>query len=69
MDAENQNSFPYKLYEMLEFATCSPSLSNSAVSWNRDGRSFVIADPVEFMQRVAPKYFKLTMFRSFVSEK
>ena len=48
--------FPSRLYAMLENAA---DLSHSsAVSWNPDGRSFV----------VVPGHFKLAQFRSFVSE-
>ena len=48
--------FPSRLYAMLDDAA---NLSHSsAVSWNPDGRSFV----------VVPAHFKLAQFRSFVSE-
>jgi len=48
---ERRISFPFKLYAMLEYA--ADSLYSSAVSWNPDGRSFV----------VVPGHFKLH-FRS-----
>ncbi|KAL7536443.1 hypothetical protein ACHAXR_007159 [Thalassiosira sp. AJA248-18] len=57
--------FPFNLYELLKYASISYS---SVISWNPDGRSFVIHDPDSFMRTVAPKYFKQTRFRSFTRQ-
>ena len=57
--------FPYKLYDMLEYAADSEFFY--AVSWSEDGISFAIHDKDEFMMFVVPKFFKQTKFRSFVS--
>lgn len=57
--------FPYKLYDMLEYAADSEFFY--AVSWSEDGTSFAIHDKDEFMMHVVPLFFKQTKFRSFVS--
>ena len=62
---ERNLPFPFKLYAMLEHA--ADSSYSSAVSWNADGRSFVIHDTDTFMRKVVPRNFKLLKFRSFVS--
>lgn len=58
-------TFPYKLYEMLEYACDSES--NSACSWTADGGAFVIVDRDVMMEELVPKFFRQTKFRSFVS--
>lgn len=57
--------FPYKLYDMLEYAADSEFFY--AVSWSEDGKSFAIHDKDELMMHVVPMFFKQTKFRSFVS--
>ena len=57
--------FPYKLYDMLEYAADSEFFYS--VSWSEDGTSFAIHDKDEFMMHVVPLFFKQTKFRSFVS--
>lgn len=59
----NREQFPTKLYEMLENVE-SLGLSH-AVSWLPDGRSFKVKRPAEFMDLVAPRFFKFTQYRSF----
>lgn len=58
-------TFPYKLYEMLEYACDSES--NAACSWTADGSAFVIVDRDVMMEELVPKFFRQTKFRSFVS--
>ena len=62
---EHQITFPYKLYEMLEYACDSES--NSACSWSADGNAFVIINRNVMMKELVPKFFRQTKFRSFVS--
>ena len=57
--------FPYKLYEMIEYA-CNSEFSSS-LSWSADGRYFIIDDKEIMMDNLAPKFFKQTQYRSFVS--
>lgn len=57
--------FPYKLYEMIEYA--SNSEFSSSLSWSADGTCFIIYDKDAMMDNLAPKFFKLTQYRSFVS--
>ena len=59
----NREHFPTKLYEMLEIVE-SLGLSH-AVSWLPDGRSFKVKNPAQFMDLVAPLFFKFTQYRSF----
>ena len=59
----NREQFPTKLYKMLEIVE-SLGLSH-AVSWLPDGRSFKVKNPAQFMDLVAPQFFKFTQYRSF----
>lgn len=54
--------FPWKLHEMLERVADEFS---SVVSWQPHGRSFMVHNPDEFVQRVMPIYFNQTKFASF----
>ena len=62
---EPPHTFPFKLYEMLEYA-CDSEFSSS-LSWSADGSTFVIHDKDVMMDDLAPMFFKQTKFRSFVS--
>lgn len=62
---EQQQHYPFKLYEMIEYA-CDSKFS-SALSWSADGSYFIIHDKEVMMNDLAPKFFKQTQFRSFVS--
>ena len=58
-------TFPFKLYEMLEYA-CDSEFSSS-LSWLADGSAFIIRNKDVMMNDLAPMFFKQTQFRSFVS--
>ena len=58
--------FPFRLYDMLKYAAADDDL-HSIVSWSADGLSFSIHQKDIFIERIVPKYFKITKFRSFVS--
>ena len=62
---QHQQTFPFKLYEMLEYA-CDSEFANS-LFWSPDGSAFIIQDKDVMMGNLAPKFFKQTKFRSFVS--
>ena len=64
-DTKEQITFPYKLYEMLEYACDSDC--NSACTWSADGSAFVIINRNVMMKELVPKFFRQTKFRSFVS--
>ena len=65
MKEQQQQTFPFKLYEMLEYA-CDSEFSTS-LSWLADGSAFIIRDKHVMMNDLAPMFFKQTQFRSFVS--
>jgi hypothetical protein len=58
-------TFPFKLYEMLQYA-CNSEF-RSALSWLAEGNAFIIHDKNVLMNGLAPMFFKQTQFRSFVS--
>ena len=62
---QSSTHFPYKLYDMLEYA--ADSKYSSAVSWSEDGTQFSIHDKDMLMKHVVPMFFKQSKFRSFVS--
>ena len=62
---QQQQTFPFKLYEMLEYACDSEFISS--LSWSADGSAFIIHDKDVMMNDLAPMFFKQTKFRSFVS--
>jgi len=64
-DVTQQQHFPFKLYDMLEYA--ADSEYSSSVSWSEDGMSFAINNKDIFMECIVPLFFKQTKFRSFVS--
>lgn len=64
-EQQQHQTFPYKLYEMLEYA-CDSEFSSS-LSWSADGNCFIIHDKEVMMDDLAPMFFKQTKFRSFVS--
>ena len=62
---QQKQTFPFKLYEMLEYA-CDSEFADS-LFWSPDGSVFVIDDKDVMMNDLAPMFFKQTKFRSFVS--
>jgi hypothetical protein len=58
-------TFPFKLYEMVEYS--SDSEFSSSLSWSADGSTFIIHDKHVLMNDLAPMFFKQTQFSSFVS--
>ena len=59
---EQQLPFPQKLYMMLE-SVDRLGLTHTA-SWLPGGRSFIVKDPIQFMDLTVPHFFKATKFRS-----
>eukprot|EP00985_Skeletonema_marinoi_P011877 scaffold5632_cov146-Skeletonema_marinoi.AAC.7 len=62
---QQQQAFPFKLYEMLEYARASGV--SSSISWLADGNGFVIHNKDAMMNDLTPMFFNQTKFRSFVS--
>ena len=62
---QQQQTFPFKLYEMLEYARASGV--SSSISWLADGTGFVIHNKDAMMNDLTPMFFNQTKFRSFVS--
>lgn len=66
--AAQPSTFPFKLHEMLEYASsCDSAQMKSACFWSPSGAEFVISDKDVVMEDLAPMFFKQTKFRSFVS--
>ena len=61
-----QKTFPFKLYNMLEYA-CNSEFS-SCVSWSTEGKSFIIYDKEAMMEKLASMFFNQKNYRSFVSD-
>ena len=64
LHTEDNRNFPFKLYDMLEFASVSGYCS--VISWTPDGHSFAILNDDEFLNNIVPMFFKQTKLRSFV---
>ncbi|KAL7428292.1 hypothetical protein ACHAXH_002227 [Discostella pseudostelligera] len=60
------NHFPFKLYDMLQYAANSEY--SSAASWSVDGRAFIIHRRDVFLENLVPLFFKQTKFRSFTRQ-
>ena len=58
----NENSFPYKLYDMLQDSHC-----NNAIAWTGYGNSFQILNN-ELLSDVLPKYFRHNNVNSFIRQ-
>jgi hypothetical protein len=58
----NRIPFPMKLHRVLEDAERDGS---SIVSWSRDGTSFRVNKPSEFVGEIMPYYFRQTQYKSF----
>ena len=62
---KEQQTFPFKLFEMIKYA--NDSGCSSLLSWSPDGKTFYIHDKDAMMNDLAPRFFNQTKFRSFVS--
>ena len=60
-----EKTFPYKVYDMLEFAETSGNAD--ICSWLPSGDSFVIHDRKLFTEFILPRFFLHKKWRSFVS--
>lgn len=60
-----EKTFPYKVYDMLEFAESSGN--TNICSWLPSGNSFVIHDRKLFTEVILPRFFLHKKWRSFVS--
>jgi len=65
---QQQQAFPFKLYEMLEYARASASGVGSSISWLADGTGFVIHNKDAMMNDLTPMFFNQTKFRSFTRQ-
>uniref|UniRef100_A0A7S2PFK8 HSF-type DNA-binding domain-containing protein n=1 Tax=Skeletonema marinoi TaxID=267567 RepID=A0A7S2PFK8_9STRA len=63
---QQQQTFPFKLYNMLEYA-CDSEFG-SCISWTADGSEFIIHDKEAMMDNLAPMFFNQTKFRSFTRQ-
>jgi hypothetical protein len=60
-----EKTFPYKVYDMLEYAETSGA--TNICSWLSSGDSFVIYDRKLFTEYFLPRFFLHKKWRSFVS--
>lgn len=60
-----EKTFPYKVYDMLNFAETSGN--TDICSWLPSGDSFVIHDRKLFTEFILPRFFLHKKWRSFVS--
>ena len=54
----NNNSFPQKLYSIIE-------IEKDILCWSKKGTSFKIIDSESFANTIIPKYFRHTKMTSF----
>jgi HSF-type DNA-binding len=55
--------FPWRLHEMLQ--DMEEQGLDCIVSWMPDGKTFRVHRPTEFVDRIAPKYFRHKRYKSF----
>jgi hypothetical protein len=70
-----KNSFPYKLYRLLESLSGSSiaagqtsTTAGESIAWLPHGRAFMIRNQKHFVEHVIPVHFKQTKIRSFVRQ-
>ena len=59
-DVTQKQSFPEKLYEIIENAT-----EQGLAKWEGDGKIFKITEPERFADELLPHYFRQTKYKSF----
>lgn len=62
---EAKQTFPFKLYQTIEWA--SESEFSSALSWSPSGHALVVHDREKMVEHIIPKFFDHKKWRSFVS--
>ena len=65
MEPVNKQTFPFKLYNTIEWA--SNSEFSSALTWSPSGHAFVVHDRDSMVENVIPNFFEHKKWRSFVS--
>ena len=58
--------FPWKLHKMLNEA--EEAGFSDVVSWVLDGRAFRVHKPYPFVEKILPRYFKMTKYKSFTRQ-
>merc|ERR1712157_692738 len=59
----NRTTFPYKLYDLLEYSTDSEY--SSTISWTPDGKGVIISSRERLMDdNLLPRFFAMTKYRS-----
>ena len=61
--SSNEALFPYKLHEMLDEA--EKRGEEHIISWIRLGTAFIVRDVPEFVNRLLPRHFKQSKYKSF----
>lgn len=63
---KKEKKFPWILHKIIEDAEREGN--QSIVAWMPSGRSFVVYKRDEFMERILPRYFRQTKYKSFVRQ-
>lgn len=65
----NQHNIPSKLPFLLKLHTILDEVEKTGdediISWQKNGRSFKVHKPKEFVRTIIPKYFNQTKYKSF----
>jgi hypothetical protein len=62
-DNKARIQFPIKLHKLLEDAENEGN--DGIIGWQHDGLSFTVYKPIEFAEKIMPRYFGQTRYRSF----
>lgn len=62
---EVKQTFPFKLYHTIEWA--SNSEFSSGLTWSPSGHAFIVHDRELMVENIIPKFFDHKKWRSFVS--
>jgi HSF-type DNA-binding len=63
---KKEKKFPWILHKIIEDAEREGN--QHIVAWMPSGRSFVVYKRDEFMERILPRYFRQTKYKSFVRQ-
>lgn len=64
---EQTGLFPEMMHELLEAAETNNE--SDIISWNDEGFCFKVHKKEEFVDRILPRYFRLSQYKSFVRQR
>ena len=65
VNEHHHDTFPYRLYHMLDVISAENSVMSDVIGWQPHGRAFVIRKPKLFVAEVLPKFFRQSKLTSF----